>query len=183
MKPRMPLLRSCFLLLLVWPAVRASDSNHSQSPQSGASAGPEFKVVEKWRGTWDVKATRRWPQPVQEVSYVETFDWVLDRRFLRSETSHKSDGGASMSMFWFDMLTKTYRRAIYDASGLAVELPPPTWSERTQTMEWKSGLFTPTSYTGYATFADRDTMRWKSLLKDWKGTVLLDLEGTSVRRK
>jgi hypothetical protein len=71
----------------------------------------------------------------------------------------------------------------HDASGLAVELPPPTWSERTQTMEWKSGLFTPTSYTGYATFADRDTMRWKSLLKDWKGTVLLDLEGTSVRRK
>jgi hypothetical protein len=126
---------------------------------------------------------RRQPQPVQEMTYVETFDWVLDGRYLRSETSRKSDGGKSMSMFWFDMLTKTYRLVIFDASGFAIELPPPTWSDSNQTMEWKSGMFTPTSYTGYATFTDRDTIRWKSLWKDWKGTVILELEGTSIRRK
>ena len=56
------------------------------------------------------------------------------------------------------------------------------WTVR-RLLEWTSGFFAPVSYTGYATFADRDTIRWKSLLKDWKGTVVLDLEGTSIRRK
>lgn len=177
------LLRSCFIFLLLFSTAQPADSVTDQGTQTGASPGPEFNVLDKWRGTWDVKATRRQPQPAQESSYVETFDWVLDNRYLRSETSRKSDGGMSMSMFWFDMVTKSYRLAIFDASGLAIELPPPTWSEKTQTMEWRSGLFTPTSYTGSATFADRDTIRWKSLLKDWKGTVILDLEGTSIRRK
>jgi Protein of unknown function (DUF1579) len=183
MKHKAGLPRSCCIFLLLCSAVWAADSDKSQGPQAEALPGPEFKIIEKWRGTWDVKATRRQPQPVQEVSYVETFDWVLDGRYLRSETSRKSDGGKSMSMFWFDMLTKTYRLVLFDASGLAVELPPPTWSESAQTMEWKGGLFTPTSYTGYATFKDQHTIRWKSLWKDWKGTVILDLEGTSIRRK
>jgi len=173
----------CFIFLLLCLAVRAADSDKRQGPPSEALPGPEFKIIEKWRGTWDVKATRRQPLPAQEVSYVETFDWVLDGHYLRSETSRKSDGGKSMSMFWFDRLTKTYRFVMFDALGLAVELPPPTWNESSQTMEWKSGLFTPLSYTGYATFKDPDTIAWKSLLKDWKGTVILDLEGTSVRRK
>ena len=183
MKPKAVWLRCCFIFLLLCPAVRAADSDKSQRSQSGALPGPEFKVIEKWRGTWDVKATRHQPQPAREVTYVETFDWVVDGRYLRSETSRKSDGGKSMSMFWFDVLTKTYRLAFFDASGLAVELPPPTWSDSTQTMEWRGGRSTPTSYTGYATFTDRDTIRWKSLWKDWKGTVILDLEGTSTRRK
>jgi hypothetical protein len=176
------LLQSCCLLLLLCPTARAADSDQRQGPQAGVP-GPELKVVEKWRGTWDVKAVRRQPQPAQDVSYTETFDWVLDGHFLRSETTPKSDGGKSMSMVWFDRLTKTYRWVIFDASGFAFELPPPTWNENTQTMEWKSGAFAPTSYTGFATFKDRDTIRWKSLWKDWKGTVILDMEGTSTRRK
>jgi len=177
------LIGSCCVLLLMCPAVWGADSDKSQGPQAGASPGPELKVIGKWRGTWDVKALRRQPQPAQELTYAEAFDWVLDGRFLRSETTQKSDGGKSMSMFWFDLLTKTYRWVIFDASGFAFELPPPTWNEGTQTMEWKSGAFAPTSYSGYATFKDRDTIRWKSLWKDWKGTVILDMEGTSVRRK
>jgi hypothetical protein len=72
---------------------------------------------------------------------------------------------------------------IYDASGLAVVLPPPTWDEKTQTMDWKASSLSPVSYSGQSTFVNPDTIRWKALWKDWKGTVILDLEGTSVRRK
>ena len=89
-------------------------------------------------------ATRRQPQPVAAVTYVETFEWILDGRFLRSESSRKSDGN-----------TKSYRFVIFDATAIAVELPPPTWNESTQTMEWKGGLFTPVRYTGHATFTER----------------------------
>lgn len=160
-------------------AARGAEPDKSSSPPQG----PEAKIVDKWRGTWEVKAARRQPLPAAVVTYTETFEWVLDGRFLRSETSRKSDGGKTMSMVWYDVLTKSYRYAIYYSEGYAVELPPPTWHESTQTMEWTSGFFAPVSYTGHATFSDRDTIRWKSLLKDWKGTVVLDLEGVSVRRK
>ena len=183
MKSREILLRSFFLFMILFSASLTMPADTSQVAQGGVSLGPEFKIIDKWQGTWDVKATRRQPPPIQEVIYVETFDWILNGRYLRSETSRKSDGGKSMSMFWFDTLTKTYRFVVYDASGLAVELPPPTWADSTQTMEWKSGLLAPASYAGYATFKDRDTIQWKSQWKDWKGTVILDIEGTSIRRK
>jgi hypothetical protein len=172
-----------FTWALLAGSALAAETVKPHVPFDNASLPVELKVIDKWRGTWDVKATRRQPQPAGEVTYEETFDWVLDGRYLRSETSRKSDGGKSMSMFWFDLLTKTYRYVIFDASGLVVDLPPPTWSDSTQTMEWKSSLFSPLSYTGHAIFTDPNTIRWKSLWKDWKGTIILELEGTSIRRK
>ncbi|MGH8476758.1 MAG: hypothetical protein ACRERV_04715 [Methylococcales bacterium] len=183
MKPKMVFWWFCLIVWFVYATVSAEDRNEIQNPQDEVLPPPEFKVIEKWRGTWDVKVLRREPEPVEEVTYSESHDWILDGRYLRSETSRKSDGGKSMSILWFDMLMKTYRLVIFDASGLAVELPSPTWNESTQTMEWESGLFSPVSFTGYITFMDPNTIRFKSILKDWKGTVILDLEGTSIRRK
>ena len=139
-------LQSCCLFLTLSSVVLAADADKGRAMQSGSLPNPESHIVDKWRGTWEVKATRREPRPVQEVTYVETFDWILDKRFLRSETSRKSDGGRSMSMVWYDILTKTYRFVIYDSSGLAVILPTPVWRESTQTMEWNSGFFEPLSY-------------------------------------
>lgn len=177
------LIRTCLICTILISDTLQADSSQSQGLQIDTPLGPETKIVEKWRGTWDVKAMRRRPHPAQEVTYVETFDWILDGRYLRSETSRKSDGGKSMTMFWYDVFNQTYQYVIYYASGLVAILPPPAWNDSTQTMEWKSGLFSPISYNAYATFTDRDTIRWKSLWKDWKGTVILDIEGTSHRRK
>ena len=86
-------------------------------------------------------------------------------------------------MFWFDRFTKTYRYVFFDASGWALELPPAEWNEPTRTMAWKSSLLNPTSYAATVTFKDGDTMHWKSLWKNWHGAVILELEGTSTRRK
>jgi len=175
------------IVLAQCASAQAAEQERALTAQGTPPAGPEARIIDKWRGTWDVKAMRKYPQPAGAVTYTETFEWVLDGRFLHSETSRKSDGskegGKSMSMFWYDILTKSYRYVIFDAGGFGIELPPPGWNEATQTMEWTSGMFSPISYTGHATFSDRDTIRWKSLLKDWKGTVVLEIEGTSVRRK
>lgn len=158
-----------------FPAGRVEPVADKRSPQN--------RIIDKWRGTWEVKAVRRAPEPAQEITYEETFEWVLDGRFLRSETARKSDGSRSMVMFWFDAATKTYRWVYFDTAGYAVELPPPTWNEAAQTMEWESGTFSPTSYSARATFKDADTIEWRSLWKDWKGTPILHLEGVSRRRK
>jgi Protein of unknown function (DUF1579) len=177
------LIGAWFFCAMLCPVFLAGQTQGTTMPDSEKLQAPEYKIVERWRGTWDVEAVRRVPKPVQEVTYSETYDWILDGHYLRCETSRKSDGGKSMSIIWFDVFNKTYRWVIYDATGIAVDLPPGTWNESTQTMVWKSGLFSPVSFDGYATFQDPDTIRWKSLLKDWKGTIILDLEGTSTRRK
>ena len=171
------------VVLLSPSSVPAAESGRSADVQTGSRPAPELRVIDKWQGTWEVKSVRRAPKPAQEIQYVETFEWVLDGRFLRSQTSRKTDGGMSSSMFWFDGFTKTYRFVVFDAGGFALELPPPTWNEATQTMEWKSGALSPTSYTAHATFSDGDTIRWRSLWKDWKGNAILELEGVSTRRK
>ena len=171
------------LVLLSPCSVPAAESARPADMQAALPPGPEVKIIEKWRGTWEVKSVRHAPKPAKEIQYVETFEWVLDGRFLRSQTSRKSDGGMSSSMLWFDVFTKSYRFIVFDANGFALELPPPTWNEATQTMEWKSGSLSPTSYTAHATFPDADTIRWKSSWKDWKGTPILELEGVSTRRK
>lgn len=86
MEPKVVFLRSCLILLILYSELLEAGSNNGQTTQS-APLGPGTKIVEKWRGTLDVKAIRHQPQPAQQVTYVETFDWVLDRRYLRSETS------------------------------------------------------------------------------------------------
>ena len=171
------------LCLMPCSSALSTDPSSPTVTPVASSLGPESRVIEKWHGTWAVKCTRHKPLPPMEVTYDETFEWILDHRYLRSETSRKSDGGMSSSMIWFDILTKSYRFVIYDSSGLAVMLPPPKWNEATQTMEWKSGMFDPVSYNGYANFNSPDTIVWKSLWKDWKGTVILDIDGTSVRKR
>jgi hypothetical protein len=170
------------LCMLGQPAA-AADSDKAGAAQALAMPDAALAVIGKWRGTWEVKARRLHPAPAQDVTYTETFDWTLDGRFLRAESSRKSDGTRTMTVFWFDVFTKSYRYVIFDSVGYGLELPPPTWHEDTQTMEWKSGRFSPSSYTAHAHFPDPDTIRWKSLWKDWKGTPIIELEGVSVRRK
>ncbi|MGA8158392.1 MAG: hypothetical protein WB822_19760, partial [Rhodoplanes sp.] len=171
------------LIPLLCMAAGMAAAEEQSLPGPEAIPHARLVVIGKWRGNWDVKATRLHPKPQLNITYTETFDWILGGRFLRSETSQKSDGGKSMSIFWFDAITKTYRFVIFDAKGFSLELPPPTWDERTQTMEWKTGWLSPTSYTANATFPDPDTIRWRSLWKDWKGSPILELEGVSTRRK
>jgi hypothetical protein len=174
-------------ILIMLPLALAQSFAGERSMQGSRSIAGERsaqdRIIDKWRGTWEVKAVRRAPKPAQEITYEETFEWVLDGRFLRSETARKSDGSRSMVMFWFDAATKTYRWVYFDTAGYAVELPPPSWNEAKQTMEWESGTFSPTSYSARATFKDADTIEWRSLWKDWKGTPILELEGVSRRRK
>ena len=146
-----------------------------------ASERPDFRVMDKWRGTWEVTVQRHQPQPSAVVTYTETFAWELGQRFLRAQTSGRSEGNDTMSMFWFDIFTKRYRYVIFDAAGYGLELPPPTWDEATQTMDWRTGLFAPIDYTGQTRFVDPDHIDWSSELKDWKGTVILKLQGTSKR--
>ena len=83
MRRQATLLLSCFLLLLSERALSAAEPDGSGS--SSGEGSPQFKIVDKWREIWDVKMMRCQPPPAQEVMYMETFDWILDGRFLRGK--------------------------------------------------------------------------------------------------
>lgn len=127
--------------------------------------------------------TRRQPLPSGTVTYIETFEWALGRRFMRGETSGKSDDTTGMFLATYDVSLKAYRFWMFDSRLFAVELPAPRWDGESQTMEWRSNLFNPVSFNARTSFPDRDTMTWNATLKDWKGTVIYDVAGTGIRRK
>lgn len=184
----------CCLFLTGVTQTQAEESNDA----SLVSPPPNFRILDKWRGTWLVTAIRHQPDP-KTITYVETYKWVLNQRFLRGESGQKSDGTQAMSMIWYDVYTESYRFVLYDSSepkpgnvaaeaplpwgGIGVELPPPTWREDTQTMEWDSGFFGPVKYTGRTRFVNEDMIVSNGILKDWKGTVIVDVETTSIRQK
>ena len=82
-----------------------------------------------------------------------------------------------------DPFGKVHRSVICNSTLIVAVLPALIWHEAKQTMEWKSKSLEPINYTGYVKFINKDTMKWTTLGKAWKGTVILDLEGTSKRRK
>lgn len=169
-------------ILLAVSVLALGDDDKEQATTTMPAEIPELKVLSLWQGTWDVNATRHQPDPAT-VNYRETFTWVLDGRFLKGETSLKSDGNKSMSMATYDQRIGAYRFWTFDSTSFASELPPAEWQESTRTMKWSSGFFNPLRFESRVTFIDDDTINWQVLLKDWKGTVIYAMDGTSIRRK
>jgi hypothetical protein len=50
-------------------------------------------------------------------------------------------------------------------------------------MSWKNVPNADVTFSALWTFPDANTRRWTARVKDWKGQVLLDLEGTCLRRR
>ncbi|MGH8676089.1 MAG: hypothetical protein ACREVG_17515 [Burkholderiales bacterium] len=122
------------------------------------------------------------PRPAQ-VTYTETYDWVLDRRFMRGDSGRKSDGSQEIVMATYDPASKGYPFWIFSSSGSYTYLPPARWDEGGNAMEWKNPGGTDLNYSARCVFADSRTRRCSVLVKDWKGKVLLESEGTAVRRE
>ncbi len=176
-RPACPLL----VILLIGSSFFGSEALADESAARPAPA-PELQILDRWRGTWDVEARRRVPQPAT-VTYIDTYQWVLDRRFIRGNSGPRSDGTTGMSMATYDPQMRAYRFWSFESTGFAFELIPAHWNQDTRTMEWDGGLFSPVAITGRVQFIDDDTIHWSTLLRDWKGTVILDMEGTSIRRR
>lgn len=160
-------------------APRGKQPSLLDRPQATAA---QLKILDRLLGTWDVRVTVRAPLP-GIVTYAETYEWVLDRQFLRGETTVKSDGTKDLTLTTYDAAAGSYRLWAFNSKGTAIELPSGSWDTGSQSMEWKSVPNMQISFSGRWTFPDANTRKWTARLKDWKGQVLLDLEGTCIRRK
>ena len=138
-------------------------------------------VLERFRGTWDVTVRIRVPKPAV-ITSTETWDWTLDRRFLRGDTGIRSDGSQEHVIAGYDSTTGGFPYWIFSSAGTVIFLAPGTWNAATQTLEWKNPAGENIQYLVRCVLADRDKRQCTALAKDWKGKVLLDQEAVAVRR-
>jgi hypothetical protein len=147
----------------------------------GSSAtSAQDNALEKFLGRWDVRVKTLKPQK-PDLTYSETYEWVLDRQFIRAITEGKSDGTQDMVIGGYDPQSHGYPFWIYSSSGSCLSLAPGTWNAQSQIMEWKSPALLDVSYHSRCSFPDANTRRCTLILKNWFGKVLLEQETTAVR--
>ncbi len=144
-------------------------------------AGADQAVLEMFVGRWNVRIKTLQPSK-PDVTYIETYEWVLGRKFVSGRTEQKSDGTEDRVFVGYDPQTKGYPLWIFSSTGTYLYLAPATWDPRTRTMEWKNPAGLDISYRGQCLFPDRNTRRCTLTMKNWRGNVLLEQETTVVRR-
>jgi hypothetical protein len=150
-------------------------------PKVGAPlTGAQRAVMDRFVGTWDVTATTRVPK-VAPVTSTFTWAWVLDRRYLRGESSTKSDGSHEMQVLGHD--AGGYPLWVFSSSGMAFQLPRGEWNEATRTMEWKNAATDPVLYTTRCTFETATTLRCSAQVKNLAGKLAIDTESVALRRR
>jgi hypothetical protein len=147
-------------------------------PAVGAQDDPLELLV----GRWNVRVTTLQPKK-SEMSYTETYEWVLDRKFLRGQTEQKTDGTKDISYGTYDANLHGYPFWIFSSTGSYTYLAPATWDARKRTLEFKNPPGADLYYNTVVAFPDERTRRWTLIIKNWKGQVLLQQEGSAVRRE
>lgn len=168
--------------LLALTVLGAGTSRGADTPPTAATIAAKFAILERFLGAWDVTITTKQPKP-SVVTYTETYEWVLQNKFLRVDSGRKSDGTQDIAFATYDPVADGYPFWIFSSSGAWINLPPASWDAANRSMTWKNQPNSSTSYTSRCIFTDDDTRQCRSLVKDWKGTVLLDQEVTARRRR
>ena len=168
-------------MLLAWAAMRCAIAALLVIGITAVSARAQDNALEKFVGRWDVRVKTLQPQK-SDLTYIEIYEWMLDRKFVRARTEGKADGTEDMVVGGYDAKTNGYPFWIFSSSGTFMYLEPGTWDARNRTMEWKSPPRLDVSYQGRCTFTDDNTRRCTLVIKNWLGRALLEQESIAVRR-
>ena len=177
------LLRTGAVLAMFWLALPVIPLALAQNRSANsAELSAALKVLDRWRGRWNVSLTTTQPQ-ASTVKSTTTNAWTLGDRFLQGDSGAKSDGTHDMSMMTFDAVARSYPLWIFTSSGVVFYLGGGQWDEASRTMQWDSPINVTASYRYRCQFPDDDSYRCHSLVRDWKGKVLLELETRATRAR
>ncbi len=152
----------------------------AQAPSPEIAA--RLKVLDVFLGSWDVTVNIRQPTPAV-VTYTETYEWALGGHFLRGDSGTKSDGTRDLVIATYDAATDGYPFWIFSSSGAWYYLEAGAWDEGSRSLTWKNPPQMNLWYLTRCVFPDDRTRHCSALVKDWKGTVLLEQETSAVRRR
>ena len=138
-------------------------------------------VLEHFIGRWQVRLDVLKPQPLA-VSYVETYRWMLDRRFVLAEMSEHSRGETALTIATWDPAGDGYPFWIFMSSGAFFPLPAARWDAATRTMHWKSAFGAPVRLDSRCRFTEPALRLCHTVVRDWKGSVLSEQSSRAERR-
>ena len=168
-------------LLLTWTGLRCAIAALLIVSFIASSARAQDTVLEKFVGRWDVRVKTLQPQKA-DLTHIEIYEWMLDRKFVKARTKGKTDGTEDMVVVGYDLKTNGYGFWIFSSSGTFLYLAPGTWDARNRIIEWKSPPLLDVSYQARCMFPDDNTRRCTLVLKNWIGKVLLEQETSATRR-
>lgn len=153
----------------------------------GTDRPAEFKVLERFVGSWDTEAISRraeWTPKETRITGTTKMEWVLGGRFVQSN-GHSDPGGLQdIQMMTYDAGRKHYRHWHFDSQGNGSDISASgQWDEAAKTLTWKTELADGISMTNKVQFLDKDTCKWVLVAKDKGGKVYLDMEGKLTRSK
>lgn len=155
--------------------------NAQPAAEDQAQLAEKLKVLDRFRGTWNVTINTHKPEK-SVVTSVSKNVWVLGNRYLQGDSGIKSDGTHDLSMMTYNPVAGTFPLWIFFSTGVVFAMPSGQWDEMTRTMVWKS----PPNLMGYYLYScelpDDRTQRCNAIGKDWKGKVLLEQHIVAVRR-
>ena len=151
------------------------------APTLAAPDPRQLAVLKRFAGEWDVSVSVR--RPIKTVvRYTESAVLTPGGRLLRTSTSVKPDGSQDWSMMTFDPASGGYPIWIFTSSGATFYLAPGKWDEQTHSISWEAPAASPVSHKTRCTFVDERMRSCETIVKDWKGSVLLEQGYTAVRR-
>jgi peroxiredoxin len=148
-------------------------------------AGPAMKVLARRLGEWTGEIIIRnaeWTPFEGKLKSQESVTPILGGRFIEERGKSQPGGGQSKLLATWDAALKTYRFWYFDSEGLTSEATG-KWDEKKRTLTWTSTYEGGSTATSVWKFVDDDTFTWDLLAKDKAGKVLLDMSGTSKRKK
>ena len=117
------------------------------------------------------------------VRYSETAVLSPGGKLLRSATSVEPDGTQDWSMMLFDPAKGGgYPLWIFSSTGAVYPLAPGKWNDQEKSMTWEAPPGSPVSHVTHCSFSDERTKSCQTLVKNWKGSVMLEQSYTAIRR-
>lgn len=200
-----------FVLVLLALVVVRSDTAAGGEAKPAAAAAPadagrpaEFKVLDRWIGTWDLHVTIKpcaWAKDGLNSTFVSTATWDLHGRFLRCDAKGKASAGGGPpsddSFLWmctWEPQRMAYRTWVFWASAGGGEnagghwggapAATATWDEATKTMTTRSedkeaGI----TSVGVTRWIDADHHEFVNTFKDAAGQVMMEQVGKATRKK
>lgn len=147
----------------------------------GTPALAEGEALDLFVGRWEARVETTRPQPAV-LTYTEVYEKVLGGKYLQGRTSEKSDGTEDIILGAYDPEARGYPWWLFSSTGTYLFLAPGTWDARSRTLEFRNPPGMDISYVSRVVFRDDRTREWTVLIKDWRGSVVLEQHGRAERR-
>lgn len=155
---------------------------------AGAVRGDEpaaRKLLDRRTGTWTTTATMKkaeWTPEETTVTGVETIEWILDGK-VQKGASKNERGVENIWLTHYDPEADVYRLWYFDSAGSFPRGESLGRRKGDDTIEWTMDMGDGVRAKANWTFHGDDRLEWSLIARNAEGTVMLDMSGSTARKK